>query len=72
MAVYFPIRIESEHDNHSINWENELGNNDVNIMLQTFMDRVTSAKEKYIPKSKPFPRKGTVPLCRKCNTVEAI
>ena len=25
---------------------------------------------RYIPKSKPFPRKGTVPLCK--NTVEAI
>ena len=39
-------------------------------MLQKFMDRVNSAKEKYISKSKPFPRKGTVPMCR--NTVGAI
>ena len=37
---------ESMRDELSINRENELGNNDVNIMSQKFLDRVNSAKEK--------------------------
>ena len=53
-----------------IDWKEVLGNSDVNIMSQKFVERIISAKEKFIPRSRPFPRKGTVPLCK--NTVEAI
>ena len=69
---YYKGDYESMREELSINWENELGNNDVNIMLQKFMDMANSATERYIPKSKPFPRitERTVPLCK--NTVEAI
>ena len=61
---------ESLREELKINWKDELGIGDVNSMLNNFMERVTAAKEKYIPRSRPFPRKGTVPLCK--NTVEAI
>ena len=62
---YESIRRES-----NIDWAKELGDNDVNIMLQRFMDRVYKAEEKIFPRSRPFPRKGTIPLCK--TTVEAI
>ena len=54
----------------NIDWVEELGDNDVNIMLKRFMDRIYKAQEKFIPRSRPFPRKGTIPLCK--TTVEAI
>ena len=48
---YYMGDYESMRDELSINRENELGNNDVNIMSQKFMDRVNSAKEKWAPSS---------------------
>ena len=67
---YYKGDYESLREELKINWKDELGIGDVNSMLNNFMERVTAAKEKYIPRSRPFPRKGTVPLCK--NTVEAI
>ena len=53
-----------------INWEKELCNDEVNIMLNKLKDRISSVKEKFISRSRPFPQTGTVPLCK--NTVDAI
>ncbi|MEW8545715.1 MAG: reverse transcriptase family protein, partial [Candidatus Thiodiazotropha sp.] len=67
---YYKGDYESIRKELNINWIEELRGNDVNVMLQRLMDRVYKAQEKFIPRSRPFPRKGTIPLCKK--TVEAI
>ena len=61
---------ESMRHELKIDWKEILGNSDVNIMLQKFTELIFSANEKFIPRSRPFPRKRTVPLCK--NTVRAI
>ena len=67
---YYKGDYESMRHELKIDWTEMLGNSDVNIVLQNFTERIISTKEKFIPRSRPFPRKGTVPLCK--NTVEAI
>ena len=67
---YYKGDYEAMRQELNINWEEELCNDEVNNMLKKLNDRISSAKEKFIPRSRPFPRKGTVPLCK--NTVDAI
>ena len=67
---YYKGDYEAMRQELNINWEEELCNDEVNNMLRKLNDRISSAKEKFIPRSRPFPRKGTVPLCK--NTVDAI
>ena len=66
---YYKGDYESIRRELNTDWVEELGDNDVNIMLQRFMDRVNRAQEKFTPRSRPFPRKGTIPQCK--TTVEA-
>ena len=50
-----------------INWDELFGNDEVNNMLKKLrllIELTQLLKEIYIPKSRPFPRKGTVLLCK--------
>ena len=54
---YYKGDYEAMRQELKIKWEEELCNDEVNNMLTKLYDRISSTKEKFIPKSRPFPRK---------------
>ena len=54
---YYKGDYESMRQELKINWEEVLGNNDVNTMLQKFTELIILAKEKFYSKVKAIPPK---------------
>ena len=61
---YYKGDYDSMRKELDIDWESLLQNDDTNTMLTKFMDKLNSAMNKHIPKSKPRNTKGNIPLSK--------